>query len=339
MATTKRDLVVDYLNRLNLAVTNWDAYVINPFASAYDEAFNNYKSVLDAQAKADQERIELLFVGLSLLGGTMATAMIGKAAITAVMKEVAVSTICNLNMQRTFRIAAMLEASPAGSFAVAGLVEAGSKFLTDQAKETIKAGVPRADAITRSNTPLSVYLAMLRILKLASSKAQTAALDIQNNNTSLDEARRAIAILDSAAIMRAPKKDIYDPKLAGALELIMYLNLVMTRDELVTREYDSEMRRLPRVVSRSPISAAPGSSAYPKGANLGGMMVQRVEVDALGGKVNTRMNKLYRDFFGKDLVDNGLFANSLTPQNMREAFGALHRLSTQFAQPELKLAA
>lgn len=338
MATTKRDLVVDYLNRLNLAVTNWDAYVINPFASAYDEAFNNYKNVLDAQAKADQERIELLFVGLSLLGGTMATAMIGKAAITAVMKEVAVSTICNLNMQRTFRIAAMLEASPAGSFAVAGLVEAGSKYLTDQAKEAIKAGVPRADAITRSNTPLSVYLAMLRILKLASSKAQTAALDIQNNNTSFEEARRAIAILDSAAIMRAPKKDIYDPKLAGALELIMYLNLVMTRDQMVTRVY-SETMRGPKVISRSPIPAAPGSAAYPKNAYSAGMIGSVIEIDALGRGINQRMNKLYRDFFGKDLVDNGLFANSLTPQNMREAFGALHRLSTQFAQPELKLAA
>lgn len=344
MAETKLDLVTRYNHERNLAITRWENHVILPFAQAYNRAYDKFYKTLDSQAKADNAKVELLFVGLSIVGGSALTAMFGKAALRVALKDMAVSVICNQRMERTFKLAGMIESNPVASFALGELVDASTKALTDQVKKSLKAPLP-ADAVAgASSNGLDVFISMKRVLGNANEKAQMAALDILENKTTVDQAKLALAALRRAPIMNAPKQDLYDGRLADALELTMYLNLVLTRDRLIRYAGNGPhaRRKLRRMqISSTPIRQIPGAGDYPKAktpAEGDYYYSSEISISALGGDIDDRVNELHRKFFGTKLVA-GSFFSSLTYENMKTAVHSLRSLTTRYRRPEMLYAA
>ncbi|MGN8024314.1 hypothetical protein ACTJJ7_26750 [Phyllobacterium sp. 22229] len=335
---TKLELVTRYLQDVELARKQWDNNVVLPYARAYNKAYAAYNRVLDKQNKANAAKAELLFVGLSIVGGSAITAVIGKVALRTVVKDKVIAKICDLRMERTFNLVGILDSSPVASFATGKLLDAASKALTDAAKKSLQNPVPSEATVT--NDAFDVYLAMLQVLGRAVEFATLAALDIRDNRSSADEARKALDILRQAPLMKPPRSLLYDAALADALELMMYLNFVTTRDTLV-KGVES---RFPLPPTRTAINAEPGSPEYPRGyrkdlaPNSGPRKVYayaKVEIEPLGGEVDKRLNELHRKFFGKDLVADGWFLSTLTEQNIRDAIQSLRNLGTRYRRPEM----
>ena len=133
--------------------------------------------------------------------------------------------------------------------------------------------------------------------------------------------------------MNPPDKKFYDGRLQDAIELIMYLTLVTTRDKLVkTASTPSQFAAVTSNLSRSDISTVPGSTGYPA------RMVMRrhymttftdsVVVQDIGSKIDTRINELYRKFFNRNLL-----GKQLSLEEIRQAHISLVQMNQKYQLP------
>ena len=336
---SKIDLVTKYKQDLDLNYGLWEGNVINSFSKAYDTAYHKYNETIKAQKEADKKALErkaaFLFIAAAILGGTALTAIFGQSGLKAAVKEAALDVICRNNMKRTFEVAAIMETNPIASFALGGvLFNEFTNRLKGAAQDGVKAELKGPGYNVTSPTPFNRYITMKDTLddarNLALSKVYAHIRD--NDQVSEAQARQLLQELYKAAIMKPPRTDRYNEKTAYGIELVMFLNLIMTRDFVMEQETVSTFEM---TSSRSyDISAAPGTPGYPTERNDGLGNSLRIGYRDIGDKIVDRVNWLHNKILESNLIKKGFMTN-LDKDEFQKAHRSLQQLANLYSPAAL----
>ena len=338
VSTEKQVFVGSFLDDVRKAEEDWEKYVQLPFCKAYDKAYELYNSKIDEQAKTDATKAELLFFALTLVGGTAFTAMFGAAAVKVAARNIAVATVIKSRNAALIRAAKMVRDTPEASFALGEVVDGISKVVSAKVKAKIAEQFPAEKALGTSFTPDQLDYSTRHSLAVARSKLVDVAHDIRDNpRFSLTDTRRLLDSLRPSPFMNPPTKPFYDAHLQDAIELIMFLNLVTTRDKLVkTQHMSNGMFPVHANLGRADITARPGDKNYPLHSRAyrpmqsyaGYTMSEEVQVSDLGSRIDSRINELYNKFFHRKLLGKTLNLNEI-----REAHISLTQMSQKYQLP------
>lgn len=340
---TKRELVNDYLTALALMESRWTTNLVDPFTDAYESAYLRYQAKVAEQEKANQSKAEFLMICLTLAGGSVLTALTGKAALNTVVKELAVKTMVNTKM--TAALSRFVQASPVASFALGKVLETSTKYLSDELKKELgNAGaVKLGSGVSGPRSGLLAFIALKSVVDQAVLFGREAAADILEGKLNVDETRTALNLMrQSRFFLDAPTKSILvgRPHYSEALELIMYLNFVMTRDKLVTVRklvHYPRNRGIANSLNRrkTDISQAPATAGYPQGRKWSDGTFNyesKVAVDDIGDVIAVRINELHKLLLGRPMMDTGWFSE-LDVAEIQQANLGLRTLSNRYNPP------
>lgn len=341
----KQQLVNNFKTKLGEAHNLWLGNVVYNFAKAYDDAYGRYQATLKKQDETDAQNRALLFLALSLVGGTAFTAAIGKIGAKALLKDVAINVMVDRSVQRVFgerlfNLAARLEASPAASFAIGAVVDEVLNRAKASASDALKTAVSTPEYPQASGTPFATKVHLEDKLMDARNLAIMAVneLILENPRVSAQQAQAVLRTFEQAPmIANAPKLGHYIPEniASEGMELIMYLNLIMTRDHIHARDVTGTKSAF-TIESRTPINKSPFDPTYPK--DVGNRYdFKRVEYQDIGGVLVDRINELHRKFRKRDLIKKGtpIIGHNLDRNEFEEAYRALEFMNQRYGRPDL----
>jgi len=294
------------------AENNWQRNFVLPYGTAYTNARASFKKTLKEQEDADKaarERVAAFAMfALSLCGGSVLTCVFGQACAKTAASKIAVDIICEREMNRAFKVAAMINANKTASFALGALWDGGAGFLSDKLKESLAENGNNFTSLTKfAEEPQSLQNHLEKWVRDAYAKVLATEEDISTNVK--DEATKTQKVRDLMAspfFKAAPAKSPDQAALELDIEITLFMKLLLDTDFLVTGSYDEGAHGgwRKRQTSRKPITENPSSAKYPeyKGiATIGGLDYEDVVYEQLGDIVKDRIDELnkskYKDKF------------------------------------------
>ncbi len=301
------------------AAANWNDFISAPYGEAYEKAFNNFQSTLNIANANTQKYVDLAFIGLALVGGTVITATLGGSLRTAAGSAL-INFICNNNMQQLFNVVHFLSTNKAAQFAVGSALTTIEALSLTAAKQAVERGLASAQdpAEVLEQTPLQVVTAMGHFTdrcKSAVVSAVSEALMLRSPE------HRGLIYKDliNSPFMSPPDSAVYTnkDKLVCQIEYAFYLNHILNTDFV-------------RIGStRFPIDVSPDDALYPQniGIPTGPGPVQTVGYDRVSQTFVDRINQVHRGAgFPDRLIDSNHFGQRMDAGILRRAEANLRKL-------------
>lgn len=260
MTTDARSFINSFTSDLENIQDKYQLHFVNPYFRAYQQAMSKYNAAVEAQKKADQAMLELVFSAFSLAGGQIITKVFAGATLKSVAKEYTLNVICNRNLERAFKVAAFVEGNPTASFIVGKLWDTGQSKLTAKAQGMLKGTVANFPSFRQALAdPSTVKSHLEDFIGEAKIKAHDAAADIREN-PKLSESEKIAAVKEIAAspFCSPSTKSLDEAQLAIDIELTFWMTTVLGLDRVATLVVGKD--NWPKTAS---IDIMPSSKDYP----------------------------------------------------------------------------
>ncbi|MBX2846986.1 MAG: hypothetical protein KTR16_01600 [Acidiferrobacterales bacterium] len=327
----------DFPSAARDARNQWKSRVALPFVSTFESARKNYESVIKRAEENRKKQLELVFMGLSLVGGTAITAALGGAIRTAMGRGL-LNTICENNLSSAFSAYSMVANSNFANFALNNVLD----NVKAQSLAKLKAGLEqqlKKPAMTLTQEPWALYAS----LGIACDQAETSVNEVAmrashpNNVDHIDqkELESIYTKLMASPFMCPPQSSPYleaDKRKIAAqrLELIFYLKDILNSDKLFRENVPQDKRNIN-------IEVLPGHKNYPKNMlraakpweqrpGAGDIHYeQRVNYGFFDQVIVDRINKLYKEELKKEvnLIDSWMGGEHTKPDIILKAKSAL----------------
>jgi hypothetical protein len=236
MSTEARSFINSFTSDLENIQDKYKLHFINPYFRAYEQAMTKFNAAVEAQKKADQAMLELVFSAFSLAGGQIVTKVFAGATLKSVAKNFTLNVICNNNLERAFKVAAFVEGNPTASFIVGKLWDTGQSKLTAKAQEMLKGTVANFPSFKKALANPSVVKSHLEdFIGEAKIKAHDAAADIRENpRLSESEKIAAVKVLAASPFCTPSTKSLDEAQLAIDIELTFWMTTILGLDRVAT---------------------------------------------------------------------------------------------------------
>jgi len=333
-----RLLLGDLMDDIVQIERDWKLDVIDPYASCYETAEYNFQQTLRRREEAERRKVEMAIMALSLLGGSVMTAVFVGTTATRIIGDAALNFICSRNLDRVFNMYAFLASRQEVGFLVGKLV----KEIDAKVSEGVKARIHESAAAMRaleqeSGSPaVAIRTKLDRFVTSCARGAHSVVQAIRDDAEMTAEGKiRAAELLLESPFYTSPRP-IPTQGLAEEIELSLYLNLIVNSDYLdqyAATDWGANSPRYQRI-SSTPIQERPVSQRYPKSSSpttLAGPY-QRVRYQDMGGDIEEAVNRLSRsclhsssDFFPSNWA---VFSNN-SGKIVEKAHEALSKLSSK----------
>jgi len=325
------DLQDEVLNKLAIHRINWKLNLISPFANAYTKAYNKFKQELDKRANAQKAKAEFAMFALSLVGGSVITALLSRVNITAMLDDVILNALAKKNMERTFTAYATARTSPAAAFILDESIDKASKWAT---KQTIKA-IKDADKFSSTINPTEpgILARNLQDMYLQAEQVMRFALDdILSNSSKLTYEQKVTALnkIKNSSFCSSPMSRVYreEKVLIDRIEFSFYLKMIINSDytqsisKIPTKHGLTTSKGARVLIATSaankayPSSGKPISPVFPSTPYGKVTSYSSVGYGELGDNICKEINRLCKDkkvwsgADGKDLIDDGFFTHA-----------------------------
>lgn len=291
----------------------WRTKVVSRYASAYNQAYEEYQKVLKEQAEADKARAELAISAVSLIGGSILMATIAQTSLRVIAGNAMLNFVCKRNLERTFNAMAVLESNKPFMFALGKLLDIVKDRTNTEIKDRVTKEFDTGPKVNTSN-PLDIFIKLSDALDVQHLATNRAVEMVERSTMTASLKERSYAELARAPLCTPPTDTINEVKLAKKIELSFYLKAVLDSDRLVIfgPAYPGATRRDMRDV---PIAQAPSAPDYPRATNNPPAEAGQVIVaPELGDKVEARLKTLHHEIFGRNFrADRPWFQNPFNP--------------------------
>ncbi|MEH6873248.1 MAG: hypothetical protein V7849_02385 [Candidatus Competibacter sp.] len=323
----------------------WKMHFVLPYSSAYNSAYQSFEDIIKAQKEADkaalERKMQLAMFALSFCGGSIFTHVFGSAVLKEVAAKVAVDTIINRGMERSFRAAAYIERNKTAQFMLGELWGKGEGWVGDKIKDGVDKKVTK-DQLEENNqnyTALSEFAShpmnmqnnleqWLLKLEYISSKVGEMIADISNEET----VKKPLDMLMSSYFFTAaPKESIQQKPVSEEIELTFYMKFILDLDYVRDFATDEERRKAGRqflsIVER-PITQSALGVDYPMAPKdeltpyVRGNVLE-VGYRNAGDVIRGRINQLYKATFGSDFFEKN---EKISRKTLARAEITLYRL-------------
>lgn len=317
-----RSTYTKFTDALGDASRDWDRHFVKLYSSAYNSAYLSYENIIKQQKESDKEALErkmqFALFALSLCGGSILTHVFGSAVLKEVAAKVAVDTIINRGMERSFRAAAYIERNKTAQFMLGELWGKGEGWVGDQIKEgAVKVTKNQLEENSHNYSSLSEFSSHpmnmannleIWVLNLAaiSSKVGQMIADISNEKT----VKKPLDMLKSSYFFTAaPKEPINQESVSEDIELTFYMKYILDLDYkvqgIIYRDYGPDPFNPYHSKTQEKINASPTSPDYPVSTKPaptkdGDYKYQDVKYTQAGDVIRGRINALYKKKFGSD---------------------------------------
>lgn len=321
---------LDNLNTNCLRAHNrWETNFVKVYGTGYNNAYIKFKETIKEQEDADkaayEKKVAWALLAFSLCGGSILTHVFGSAALKEIAAKVAIDTIVNHSMERSFKVAAFVERNKTAQFLLGNLWDRGEGWVGDKlnakiTKETDKVKTTRQleefasnyaglrtfgeDPLTVQNS-LSIWVGQLFDIVLTAAKAIDEHFDG-------DKSGLFKALSSSLLITAAPTDNSVDEtQVSEDIELTFYMKLILdsdyVRDFATDEEHKQAGRRFLPAVER-PIKQSAFGVDYPMAPKdkltpyVRGHVLE-VGYRNVGDKIRGRVNQLHKAKFGSDFFE------------------------------------
>lgn len=330
------DYIADLENVKDLYYQNWSL----PYASAYVTAHESFKATLQSQADLDKLKAELFLTVATIGFGAGLGAVFGKAALSTVLADQALTAVCNRNMIRTFNTMAAISSSVPGTFIVEQIWSTLSSKVSDAAKRQVQDIYSRSPISAALQNP-QVFQNDLQayVLRIKTAAHQVAA-DIRDNRTmSETEKNGVVARLRAAPFFaNAPRTDLIGARQSAAdkIELGFYMTMIMNSDYIKETTFYTQgahegtrTRRVGAVdrltTDRAYANVPASTSSY--GFGYSNSTMYDVAYDSPGSRIMSRINTLYQaQLRGEFIGDHWYGFDSVNRQTVAKAERAIELL-------------
>jgi hypothetical protein len=311
------------------AKNRWETYFVTPYGSAYNEAYHAFMDTFKKQEEADKADLEtimqLALFALSLCGGSILTHVFGSAILKEVAAKVAVDTIINRGMERSFRAAAFIERNKTAQFALGELWGKAEGWIGDKLKDKMKdeRNKPKTsseleefagnylglssfgkDPLTVQNS-LSIWVGELYEIILNTGT-------VINNTFDGDVKSHMLKNLSSSLFITCAPTPVSNPlgEASIDIELTFFMKYILDLDYKVQGEfygdtYGPDPFRPYYSETQEKINASPTRVDYPVRTKPikskdGGYKYQDIRYIQAGDIIRGRINELYKKKFGSD---------------------------------------
>lgn len=343
-----------FLDDCLTAQTRWNTNYNRPFGSAYERAEKRYLATLKAQEEADKAAAErkamLLTLALSLVGGSVLSAVFAKAALKEVAgqlaKDAAMKVTVNRGWERAFNALAWTDRNATAKFVLGKLWDEAEGRVSNEVQAKLKAlpkhaKLPSLQTADESDDdgrqprgPLEVQNTLQTFSDnwFLSVKAAGRWAEPWGGQEALDRLRH------SSPFFKFPRTPLFVDQTSVRIELALWMKYVLDLDYIETgRVYRPASNfAKPRTVptSRTSIDVDPWSVKYPRrlkqppGSNSSYITYAAVKYGRLGGVIKKRINKQHEKVMGKPLFTKA-FEDYDKPSigTLRIAHNTLQRLS------------
>jgi hypothetical protein len=302
----------------------WYAYVINPFASAYDIALSNFEQKLkeqqEARIAAQKAKWEMFVLVLSLCGGGILTAAFGSTAAKTIVADQAMKIIYERNLVRAFNVAHILSMNKTAGFIAGKAWDEMEKRVGDKISDAIKptmSDTPNNFASVQNFRTWSTVTTLENFVLEAKIKGADMAKKYRDDPTLTSEVKlQKLAELKASKFFSRPTKPIDNGKLAEEIELSFYLALVMKSDYM--REFDHYVTAYwgdspgdrgeiqTPVYKNTEITVGTDTIEYGQRMIISNMGYNKIYYKDLGSVIRKRLNELYKMKFKEDFMKSYL---------------------------------
>jgi|GEM_PF-6852310 len=329
-----------YIAELPQIQRNWERNWIIPYAEAYSRAFDNFKTVLDNQKKADELRVSIAVSLLSLgLAAGLGTA-VGKVTLRSAVADTALQSIGRTNSIRLMRAANWVAEHPTRSMFAGEAWDAVAGIISNEAKQMFNnAGASNASPSTYTENPLVNYLGLRRHLLDMVAAAHKAATEIRDASNKTQDEKDALAQQLAKqplanAPMSSPANTEPNGRLQKDMEIGMFMALVLTKDHLQEEVHTGDaiggMTR-PSIIGRKPITHTTTSKKYPGAVFARNGSIHRRVYDRVGGVVEDHVDTLVRE----RRYSRAFFYGSMGHDEIQRAERTLSRISERYSLAKL----
>jgi hypothetical protein len=330
------DQIRDFKNGdLDQAFRKWDAYVIKPYALAYNRAFDSFKKTLDTQSAFDKMEMELVFTALSICGGSIFTTVFGAITAKKLAGEVALDFICKNNLERAFKLANFVSENKTAEFIIGEVWDKSSSLLGNQVKNAFQENASNFTSIDSIIKKPYEVQAALELFQLNCQIAYYEALKALLGNTSDSTKSLVFDVIKKSPMCCPPDRKYYPENYEDYIELGFYMRLVLNTDQLVTRMlFPSSVgvAQWAKVGSKT-INTTPDKADYPTSTTKLGFLsseMTSVEYDRVGQYIIDRINILYKRVLNdsKPFIDSNWFGEQTNKNVLFKATQVLNHLGT-----------
>jgi len=313
-----------FTDALGDASRDWERHFVLPYSSAYNTAYLSYEKIIEKQKESDKEALErkmqLALFALSLCGGSILTHVFGSAVLKEVATKVAVDTIINRGMERSFKAAAYVERNKTAQFMLGELWGKGEGWVGDKIKEGVnKVTKNQLEENSHNYSSLSEFSShpmnmennlkkwVLNLAAISSTVGQMIA-DTSNEETVI----KPLNILKSSYFFTAaPKESINEEPVSEDIELTFYMKYILDLDYIV-KGYVEHIEKArggytnsTHITGRAGISQNPTNPHYPiskeaRDWSKSQTDFEQVKYKGAGDIIRQRINALYNKKFASD---------------------------------------
>ena len=348
------DQVHQKIERFMLELTQihrlWDTHVILPYTNQYVAAHDRFTAQLEAAAKREAHRADLAILALSLAGGGVATAVFGTTAIKVLAADAVLTEICERNMTRAFAALAYIDAKqPWIGFTAGQLFDQGLAALKSDTQQRIRGlaePAPSKEMMAQlgADHPIVVQNVMTSFIEDRLSKGYDIAASIRDDRVATpDQKLAAVRALAQSPLYHRPP-ELKTEGLAEDIELGLFMQLVLSRDSLVTLVRDRIGKNMvhARVARSQSIAPVPGQPGYPRsqsptGAWAYGSSWEEVRVAELESGLRDHIDGLYRTRVGGSAFFSGSwYERKIDAGALQKAAATLQTLAARTRLPDVE---
>lgn len=239
-------------------------YTADDYIQAFTLAHHNYNATFNRQrwwnGQKEELTTEFLIVATTIVTGSFMVASFGSASLGVLAENAALKIICDNNLERTFAGLYWLRTNPTATFALGAIKDEASKKIKDSVTRAVRNHLTGMDIkVDSMGDPLVEAKKLEAFLKRSFVCTSEFAADVRKNKSlGSEDKRKILEQLQKVPIFNPPHKSININELRDRIELSFYMALLLDSDYL--RDYAGKTTRPFR---EKPITAMPGSSAYP----------------------------------------------------------------------------
>lgn len=294
---------------ISIFFNSWDVYALIPYTQAYKIAFETFKKTFKKQEDFEKIKMELLFTGLSICGGSIFAAAFGALTARQVAGRFTIDIITSSNLNKTLSAASIKGANKTAEFIIGESWIKGGDFIGKELRESFAENPSNFKTVNSMDDSFDIYLALQLFLK-------TCRLHLEKSTKALDsikdvsEKKRLFQMIKNSPMCKPPSKSYFPETghFAELIELSFYMKFILNTDHLVTREYiyvGVGTRPIHHLGQKTEnIDITPENKNYPKGFSSGytknySTVSKTVVYDDVGQDIINRINKLYESIYKK----------------------------------------
>ena len=288
------------------------------------------------QADADKARADLLVTAASIVTGSILMATVASTSLRALAGQVALETVCNNNMNRTFSLMAVASSSQTFMFAMDKVLDTAKDKLKDQLTKTATDLTDSTKHMVVSS-PLGQHL-QLELFLVRHQRACLDAADIVATASVSDSIKEnTYKALMKAPIIVPPLMALDSDQLSLRIELCFYMNKILDSDELDSFDSRTTIGGGPGPPPKvSPILQMPSARDYPKTTTpkMSGFTEgpwQAVTYDRPGSHIRRKIDEVHKQVFGRKFYEGedwfGDVSKDMMATELRKAENVIVKLA------------